>query len=425
MRKVFKCINKVIASAIAALLAVSGTVLVSFADDYQKGDVNRSGSINVTDIIIVAAHIKGKRLIDPEYQYLADINEDGIINISDITTIAARVKGYYANKVPEKVNITSTDTSPSYLFLKQNYKGMVKSKELDPNSNNGVLFDNLYYGYQIDDNTYRLYSRNTYTDVPKKYVRDGVFITNKYNNILNVGNISQFDNELNVTEYNGKDKDLSCGPACIAMAVTSEFKKNVSITDVFADGNNYAWSIGTIPKNLYAHNYNYTPWNFEWCEAGGNGTTLNGMFRLMQIYADREGKTAVSPVVNYYESNNKTIDKIDKALSEGHTVVASVLFNSRYVAFNGYSNTIRAVANFLPANPFIHYVVIAGECDGSGKYDGYYAVADPYKKALKDINGNLVCDDINSGLTIVRKQTMAGSINQMYDSWYRGIVYVK
>ena len=425
MSRKIKVLKRIIVSAVISLLAVSETVMTGFSEEVLIGDINRNGIINISDVIIVAAHVKGKRIISHEKLYLADVNVDGQINISDVTVLAARVKGFFVEKTSKEVNFKSTDTSPSYLFLKQNYKGMVKSKELDPNSNNGVLFDNLYYGYQIDDNTYRLYSRNTYTDVPKKYVRDGVFITNKYNNILNVGNISQFDNELNVTEYNGKDKDLSCGPACIAMAVTSEFKKNVSITDVFADGNNYAWSIGAIPKNLYAHNYNYTPWNFEWCEAGGNGTTLNGMFRLMQIYADRGGKTAVSPVVNYYESNNKTIDKIDKALSEGHTVVASVLFNSRYVAFNGYSNTIRAAANFLPANPFIHYVVIAGECDGSGKYDGYYAVADPYKKALKDINGNLVCDDINSGLTIVRKQTMAGSINQMYDSWYRGIVYVK
>ena len=425
MSRKIKVLKRIIVSAVISLLAVSETVMTGFSEEVLIGDINRNGIINISDVIIVAAHVKGKRIISHEKLYLADVNVDGQINISDVTVLAARVKGFFVEKTSKEVNFTSTDTSPSYLFLKQNYKGMVKSKELDPNSNNGVLFDNLYYGYQIDDNTYRLYSRNTYTDVPKKYVRDGVFITNKYNNILNVGNISQFDNELNVTEYNGKDKDLSCGPACIAMAVTSEFKKNVSITDVFADGNNYAWSIGAIPKNLYAHNYNYTPWNFEWCEAGGNGTTLNGMFRLMQIYADRGGKTAVSPVVNYYESNNKTIDKIDKALSEGHTVVASVLFNSRYVAFNGYSNTIRAAANFLPANPFIHYVVIAGECDGSGKYDGYYAVADPYKKPLKDINGNLVCDDINSGLTIVRKQTMAGSINQMYDSWYRGIVYVK
>ena len=425
MSRKIKVLKRIIVSAVISLLAVSETVMPGFSEEVLIGDINRNGIINISDVIIVAAHVKGKRIISHEKLYLADVNVDGQINISDVTVLAARVKGFFVEKTSKEVNFKSTDTSPSYLFLKQNYKGMVKSKELDPNSNNGVLFDNLYYGYQIDDNTYRLYSRNTYTDVPKKYVRDGVFITNKYNNILNVGNISQFDNELNVTEYNGKDKDLSCGPACIAMAVTSEFKKNVSITDVFADGNNYAWSIGAIPKNLYAHNYNYTPWNFEWCEAGGNGTTLNGMFRLMQIYADRGGKTAVSPVVNYYESNNKTIDKIDKALSEGHTVVASVLFNSRYVAFNGYSNTIRAAANFLPANPFIHYVVIAGECDGSGKYDGYYAVADPYKKALKDINGNLVCDDINSGLTIVRKQTMAGSINQMYDSWYRGIVYVK
>ena len=425
MNRTHRGIRRTVASVILSLLIMSEAVLVCSAEEFSKGDVNKDGTINVTDITLVAAHVKGIRPLPSEYQDTADYNDDGDINVSDISGIAAIVKGISAEKKDDENKYTSTENSPSYLFLKENYNGMVRSKQLDPNSNNGVLYDNLYYGYQINDDTYRLFCRNTYTDVPKKYINDGVFVSNKLNNVLQIGNISQFDSELNVTDYNGKDKDLSCGPACIAMAVTSEFRKNVSITDVFTDGNNYAWSIGAVPKNLYAHNYDYTPWGWEWCEPGGNGTTINGMFRLMQIYAGREGKKAVSPAIGYYESNEQTIDKIDKALSEGHTVVAAVLFNSRYVVFNGYSDSIRAAANFLPNSPYIHYVVIAGECDGSGKYDGYYAVADPYKKALNDVYGNFVCDDINSGVTIVKKQTMAGSINRMYDSWYRGIVYIK
>ena len=49
--------------------------------------------------------------------------------------------------------------------------------------------------------------------------------------------------------------------------------------------------------------------------------------------------------------------------------------------------------------------------DGSGKYDGCYAIADPYKKVLYDVYGNLVCNDINSGVTVIKKQDMARSIN--------------
>lgn len=57
------------------------------------GDVNNDGQINVTDITIVAAHIKSRRLLEDEAQELADINGDGSINVTDITRIAAHIKG--------------------------------------------------------------------------------------------------------------------------------------------------------------------------------------------------------------------------------------------------------------------------------------------------------------------------------------------
>ncbi|SEL36078.1 leucine-rich repeat protein [Ruminococcus albus] len=57
------------------------------------GDVNADGIINITDITKVAAHVKGKKLLDENAQKFADVNNDGKINISDITKIAAHVKG--------------------------------------------------------------------------------------------------------------------------------------------------------------------------------------------------------------------------------------------------------------------------------------------------------------------------------------------
>ncbi|MCR5541340.1 MAG: S8 family serine peptidase [Ruminococcus sp.] len=62
-------------------------------DLYQLGDINGDRSINVTDITKVAAHIKGRRLLDDYQQKVADINHDGRVNVTDIIKIAAHIKG--------------------------------------------------------------------------------------------------------------------------------------------------------------------------------------------------------------------------------------------------------------------------------------------------------------------------------------------
>jgi hypothetical protein len=61
--------------------------------DLRIGDVNNDGKINVTDITKVAAHIKGKRLLDDVARKRADVNHDEKINVTDITKIAAHIKG--------------------------------------------------------------------------------------------------------------------------------------------------------------------------------------------------------------------------------------------------------------------------------------------------------------------------------------------
>ena len=57
------------------------------------GDVNGDGKINVNDITKVAAHVKGKKILDESAKKRADVNGDGKINVNDITKIAAHVKG--------------------------------------------------------------------------------------------------------------------------------------------------------------------------------------------------------------------------------------------------------------------------------------------------------------------------------------------
>ena len=58
-----------------------------------KGDVNGDGFINITDITITAASIKGLKKLNEENFKYADMNSDGKVNITDLTKIAAIIKG--------------------------------------------------------------------------------------------------------------------------------------------------------------------------------------------------------------------------------------------------------------------------------------------------------------------------------------------
>ncbi|ADU24077.1 dockerin type I repeat-containing protein [Ruminococcus albus] len=57
------------------------------------GDINFDGKINVTDIVKIAAHIKGKKILDKTAARAADVNGDSSIDVTDIIMIAAHIKG--------------------------------------------------------------------------------------------------------------------------------------------------------------------------------------------------------------------------------------------------------------------------------------------------------------------------------------------
>ncbi|SEL36564.1 dockerin type I repeat-containing protein [Ruminococcus albus] len=68
--------------------------IVDVPEDVNKpGDVDGNSKANNTDLIKVAAHVKGRKLLTGAAQKAADVNGDGEINISDVIKIAAHVKG--------------------------------------------------------------------------------------------------------------------------------------------------------------------------------------------------------------------------------------------------------------------------------------------------------------------------------------------
>ena len=56
-------------------------------------DLNFDGSINVSDISMMAAHIKGKRSLEGDALTAADVSLDNVINVKDLSLVAAHVKG--------------------------------------------------------------------------------------------------------------------------------------------------------------------------------------------------------------------------------------------------------------------------------------------------------------------------------------------
>ena len=65
-------------------------------ENIMLGDVNGDSEINVTDIAMVAAHIKGIKALDENAVKAADVNGDGDVNVTDIAMIAAHIKGIKA-----------------------------------------------------------------------------------------------------------------------------------------------------------------------------------------------------------------------------------------------------------------------------------------------------------------------------------------
>ena len=62
------------------------------------GDANGEKKIDVADIAVAAAHIKGIKALTAEQIKAADVNKDNNVNVADIAMIASHIKGIKALK---------------------------------------------------------------------------------------------------------------------------------------------------------------------------------------------------------------------------------------------------------------------------------------------------------------------------------------
>ena len=94
--------KKLTAALCAAVMAGSMFATTAFAGNVMFGDVDLNKSINVTDIVKAAAHVKSKKPLEGEELKAADVNQDGVVNITDVGLIAAHVKGKKAIVQPAR-----------------------------------------------------------------------------------------------------------------------------------------------------------------------------------------------------------------------------------------------------------------------------------------------------------------------------------
>ena len=80
-------------TSLAVVFALSCPALAAVVSGAALGDVNGDGSINVSDISLVAAHVKSIKMLADEQFSSADIDGSGTVNVSDISLLAAAVKG--------------------------------------------------------------------------------------------------------------------------------------------------------------------------------------------------------------------------------------------------------------------------------------------------------------------------------------------
>ena len=85
-------IMKKLISILTAAMALTMAVPCYAEGSINKGDLNGDQRTDITDLMCMAAHVKGIKAIDEERVAAADINDDGDVNVTDLNMLAAHVK---------------------------------------------------------------------------------------------------------------------------------------------------------------------------------------------------------------------------------------------------------------------------------------------------------------------------------------------
>ena len=128
-------------AAIAALFIAAFSVMPVSAlagSSRQQGDVNNDGLVNVSDIAMIAAHIKGIKPLSAIDRVYADRNGDNRVDVADLSRMAA-----YLND------------KDIYAAVKTRIDKYIEDNEIDADT---------YYSYKTGDNASGFYTVSVVLD---------------------------------------------------------------------------------------------------------------------------------------------------------------------------------------------------------------------------------------------------------------------
>lgn len=140
--------KKIIATIM--LLIMLGITIVStntYAATKTVGDINGDGKINVTDIVKVAAYLKGYKKLNDEEIKAADVDGNGELNQDDITLMSLRIKNkkLFPSETRKgdinldgKVNVTDLVVMAAHIKSKRTFKYEFYKNQADLNGDGKV-----------------------------------------------------------------------------------------------------------------------------------------------------------------------------------------------------------------------------------------------------------------------------------------------
>lgn len=140
--------KKIIATIM--LLIMLGITIVStntYAATKTVGDINGDGKINVTDIVKVAAYLRGYKKLNDEEIKAADVDGNGELNQDDITLMSLRIKNkkVFPSETRKgdinldgKVNVTDLVVMAAHIKSKRTFKYEFYKNQADLNGDGKV-----------------------------------------------------------------------------------------------------------------------------------------------------------------------------------------------------------------------------------------------------------------------------------------------
>lgn len=401
-------ISKIFSVALAAILTFSSALNVyaeePSSDDidesltrYDPCDVNHDGNVNITDINIVSAYLKGKRSYT-NYNRL-DANHSMTVDSSDILCISSKIKGQtyssgfysrdsmssipysfvsgfipdaYASGISGRTYIKhnyATNSDTTYALYPQQYtlsslenpdRGVIGIDERYPASGSeitGIVYlSNVGTGFIVDDHTIATAAHCVYdTDTEQwtDYLNDEMIVTyNSYGN-LTANTLTPVEAHIMYSFYNYFDiyeEHLRPAEIDYALITVKEDLSSYPMFDLATSYNVSAMNFSTVPIYVTGVPGDLSGVPNPMAELySAEGNLVSNNTSILEYDIDTSGGQSGAPV---YTITRNVVNGIVKYT---YSAVAIHRGLSDYSAYNSGSRISKYHLQFYRDNPYISY----------------------------------------------------------------------